>query len=128
MPAISYLNHVLGQDHRFVRKRMAASPWFRSVKGALRTIAGYEAMNMIRKGQVRCRPSRPDSRVYRRDLSQMTCLSPNNSANSLFGGGVEIPAQLFSIGAGAFVVRDPDAYSPFTGDDPLPSVSVLHLY
>ena len=27
--------------------------WFRSVDGALRTIAGYEAMNMIRKGQVR---------------------------------------------------------------------------
>jgi transposase-like protein len=76
MPAISYLNHVLGQDHRFVRKRMVASPWFRSVKGALRTVAGYEAMNMIRKGQVRCRPSRPDSRAYRRDLSQMTCLSP----------------------------------------------------
>ena len=32
---------------------MAASQWFRSVEGALRTIAGYEAMNMIRKGQIR---------------------------------------------------------------------------
>jgi len=32
---------------------MAASQWFRSVDGALRTIAGYEAMNMIRKGQIR---------------------------------------------------------------------------
>jgi hypothetical protein len=32
---------------------MAASLWFRSLEGALRTIAGYEAMNMIRKGQVR---------------------------------------------------------------------------
>jgi IS6 family transposase len=48
-----YLNNVLEQDHRFVRKRIAASLWFRSVEGALRTIAGYEAMNMIRKGQVR---------------------------------------------------------------------------
>jgi transposase, IS6 family len=47
-----YLNNVLEQDHRFVRKRIAAL-WFRSVEGALRTIAGYEAMNMIRKGQVR---------------------------------------------------------------------------
>jgi len=44
---------VLEQDHRFVKKRVAASLWFRSVDGALRTIAGYEAMNMIRKGQVR---------------------------------------------------------------------------
>jgi transposase-like protein len=44
---------VLEQDHRFVKKRIAASLWFRSVDGALRTIAGYEAMNMIRKGQVK---------------------------------------------------------------------------
>ena len=44
---------MLEQDHRFVKKRVAASLWFRSVDGALRTIAGYEAMNMIRKGQVR---------------------------------------------------------------------------
>ena len=47
-----YLNNVLEQDHRFVKKRIAASLWFRSVDGALRTIQGYEAMNMIRKGQV----------------------------------------------------------------------------
>ena len=53
MPTLSYLNNVLEQDHRFVKKRIAASLWFRSVDGALRTIAGYEAMNMIRKGQVR---------------------------------------------------------------------------
>jgi hypothetical protein len=32
---------------------MATSLWFRSVEGALRTIAGYEAMNMIRKAQIR---------------------------------------------------------------------------
>ena len=48
-----YMNNVLEQDHRFVKKRIAASLWFRSVDGALRTIAGYEAMNMIRKGQVK---------------------------------------------------------------------------
>ena len=49
----AYLNNVLEQDHRFLKRRMAASLWFRSVEGALRTIAGYEAMNMIRKGQIR---------------------------------------------------------------------------
>ena len=48
-----YLNNVLEQDHRFVKKRIAASLWLRSVEGAIRTIAGYEAMNMIHKGQVR---------------------------------------------------------------------------
>jgi transposase-like protein len=48
-----YLNNILEQDHRFIKKRIAASLWFRSVGGALNTIAGYESMHMIRKGQVR---------------------------------------------------------------------------
>ena len=46
-PALSNLNNVLEQDDRFVKIRIAASLWFRSVDGALRTIQGYEAMNMI---------------------------------------------------------------------------------
>ena len=48
-----YMNNVVEQDHRFIKKRIVASLWFRSPGGALSTIAGYEAMNMIRKGQVR---------------------------------------------------------------------------
>jgi transposase-like protein len=48
-----YMNNVLEQEHRFIKKRIAASLWFRSVGGALNTIAGYESMHMIRKGQIR---------------------------------------------------------------------------
>jgi len=48
-----YMNNVLEQDHRFIKKRIAASLWFRSVSGALNTIAGYESMHMIRKVQIR---------------------------------------------------------------------------
>lgn len=51
-----YMNNVLEQDHRYVKKRVVASQWFRSVDGALNTIAGYEAMNIIRKGQIRWLP------------------------------------------------------------------------
>jgi transposase-like protein len=51
-----YMNNILEQDHRYVKKRVAASQWFRSVDGALNTIAGYEAMNIIRKGQIRWLP------------------------------------------------------------------------
>ena len=47
------MNNVIEQDHRFVKKRIVASQWFRSVEGALNTIQGYEAMHMIRKGQIR---------------------------------------------------------------------------
>jgi transposase-like protein len=48
-----YLNKIIEQDHRFIKKRITASLDFRSVEGARRTIEGYEAMHAIRKGQVR---------------------------------------------------------------------------
>jgi transposase, IS6 family len=51
-----YVNNRIEQDHRFVKKRVVASQWFRSVDGALNTIAGYEAVNIIRKGQIRWLP------------------------------------------------------------------------
>ena len=51
-----YMNNIIEQDHRFVKKRVIASQGFRSAEGALSTIAGYEAMNIIRKGQIRWLP------------------------------------------------------------------------
>ena len=39
-----YLNNVIEQDHRFIKKRITASLGFRSAQGACRTIEGYEAM------------------------------------------------------------------------------------
>ena len=48
---VQYLNNVLEQDHRAIKRRVRASQHFRSFWGAWRTIAGYEAMRMIRKGQ-----------------------------------------------------------------------------
>ena len=48
-----YLNNIIEQDHRFIKKRIRASLGFRSVDGACRTIEGYEAMHAIRKGQIR---------------------------------------------------------------------------
>jgi transposase, IS6 family len=49
----SYLNNIVEQDHRSIKRRVNASLGFRSFEGAQRTIHGYEAMHMIRKGQVR---------------------------------------------------------------------------
>ena len=48
---MQYLNNVLEQDHRAIKRRIRASQHFRSFWGAWRTIAGYEAIHMIRKGQ-----------------------------------------------------------------------------
>jgi IS6 family transposase len=50
---VQYLNNILEQDHRAIKRRVKASQGFRSFWGALRTIAGYEALNMIRKGQAK---------------------------------------------------------------------------
>jgi transposase-like protein len=51
-----YFNNIIEQDHRFIKKRIAASLGFRSAGGAWRTIGGYEAMHLIRKGQIRWLP------------------------------------------------------------------------
>ncbi len=39
-----------------MKKRVVASQGFRSVDGAVSSIAAYEAMNIIRKGQIRWLP------------------------------------------------------------------------
>ena len=51
---VQYLNNVLEQDHRAIKRRVRASQHFRSFWAAWRTIAGYEAIHMIRKGQPCC--------------------------------------------------------------------------
>src|SRR5271166_2394927 len=48
---VQCLNNVLEQDRRAIKRRVRASQHFRSFWGAWRTISGYEAIHMIRKGQ-----------------------------------------------------------------------------
>ena len=50
---VQYLNNILEQDHRAIKKRINAKQGFRSFGAARRTIDGYEAVHMMRKGQVR---------------------------------------------------------------------------
>ena len=50
---VQYLNNILEQDHRAIKRRVKAKQSFREFLAARRTIQGYEAMNMIRKGQAR---------------------------------------------------------------------------
>src|SRR5499433_4477566 len=47
-----YLNNILEQDHRFIKRRVNPGLGFFSFNTARRTIGGYEAMNIIRKGQI----------------------------------------------------------------------------
>jgi transposase-like protein len=50
---VQYLNNVIEQDHRFVKKKVRASQRFKSFHTAERALEGIEAVNMMRKGQVK---------------------------------------------------------------------------
>jgi transposase, IS6 family len=47
-----YLNNIIEQDHRFIKRRINPTLGFFSFKTAWRTIRGYETINIIRKGQI----------------------------------------------------------------------------
>jgi IS6 family transposase len=46
------LNNMVEQDHRFIKRRVNPGLGFFSFRTARRTIKVYEAMNIIRKGQI----------------------------------------------------------------------------
>ena len=50
---VKYLNNIVEQDHRRVKRLTRPGLGFGSFWTARRTLAGFEAMAMIRKGQVR---------------------------------------------------------------------------
>ena len=47
-----YLNNLVEQDHRFVKRRVNPGLGFAAFSTAQRTIQGYEAIHMFRKGQL----------------------------------------------------------------------------
>jgi transposase, IS6 family len=50
---VKYLNNIIEQDHKFVKKKVRASQCFKTFHTAERTLKGIEAVNMMRKGQVK---------------------------------------------------------------------------
>jgi transposase-like protein len=50
---VKYLNNVIEQDHRFIKKKVRSSQCFKRFHTAERTLEGIEAVNMMRKGQVK---------------------------------------------------------------------------
>jgi transposase-like protein len=50
---VKYLNNLIEQDHRFIKRLTKPGMGFFSFETAGRTLQGYEVMHMIRKGQVR---------------------------------------------------------------------------
>jgi len=50
---VKYLNNIVEQDHRFIKRRVKPGLGFFSPETAWNTLQGYEVMNMVRKGQMR---------------------------------------------------------------------------
>jgi transposase, IS6 family len=67
-----YLNNVVEQDHRFVKRRVNPGLGFGALHTAQRTIQGYEAMHMLYKGQLE-------------GIAKGDILSQNRVINQLFG-------------------------------------------
>jgi transposase-like protein len=67
-----YLNNVVEQDHRFVKRRVNPGLGFGAFDTAQRTIQGYEAMHMLRKGQIE-------------GLTKRDILAQNYIINQMFG-------------------------------------------
>ena len=49
---VKYLNNLIEQDHRFIKRLTKPGMGFFSFETGWQTLQGFEVMNMIRKGQV----------------------------------------------------------------------------
>jgi len=49
---VKYLNNLIEQDHRFIKRLVKPGMGFFSLETAWRTLQGYEVMNTMRKGQM----------------------------------------------------------------------------
>ena len=67
-----YLNNVIEQDHRFIKRRVNPGLGFGTFSTAQQTIQGYEALHMLRKGQLE-------------GIAKGDILAQNQVINQLFG-------------------------------------------
>ena len=65
-----YLNNIVEQDHRTIKKRVWLAKGYGSFQSAWRTIRGIEAVHLIRKGRVR-RVAKHDSLAQARFISTL---------------------------------------------------------
>jgi transposase, IS6 family len=84
-----YLNNVVEQEHRFVKRCINPGLGFGAFRTAWRTIQGSEAMHMIRKGQLE-------------GIAKGGLLAPNQGINRMSGlaasrepARLSLPSSLF---------------------------------
>src|SRR5271169_6776750 len=50
---VKYLNNIVEQDHRSIKRIITSMLSFQSFRSAKQTLKGIEAMNMVKKGQIK---------------------------------------------------------------------------
>ncbi len=68
---VRYLNNIVEQDHRFIKKRIRSILGFKSYKISASILSGVEAMHMVKKEQI--------------DLRDQFVQNQNIFINQLFG-------------------------------------------
>ena len=63
-----YLNNMIEQDHRFIKRRTKPALGYKSFNGAKQTITGIEITHMIKKGQLK-NPNQNNKSVFNQFLS-----------------------------------------------------------
>lgn len=62
---IKYLNNIVEQDHRFIKKRIRSMLEFKSYQTAVSILSGVEAMHMVKKEQIDLRnPSVQNQNIF----------------------------------------------------------------
>ncbi len=64
IPRIKYLNNIVEQDHRAVKRVVRLMMGFKSFRSVAATLAGAELMHMIRKGQLRAKGTLRPARQF----------------------------------------------------------------
>jgi IS6 family transposase len=67
---VKFLNNIVEQDHRRIKRLVRPGLGFKSFTAASQTIAGFEAMAMIRKGQLESAPAN-DMRTQREFIATL---------------------------------------------------------
>ncbi|EJV56523.1 hypothetical protein IEM_05224 [Bacillus cereus BAG6O-2] len=61
---IKYLNNIVEQDHRFIKKRIRSMLGFKSYKTSASILSGVEAMHMLKKNKLICWNSLSKIRIF----------------------------------------------------------------
>jgi IS6 family transposase len=78
-----YLNNVVEQDHRFVKRQVSLGLGFGGFHTAQRTIQGYEAMHRLRKGQLEG-IAKGDVLAQKRVVDQLFGVAASRELTTLF--------------------------------------------